>query len=192
MFRRLLTRLKRSFCLRQQREESQPYLFLRIAKVRRWEHTESGESPTVADAVADLKLRSGERGLSLYRLRKEDEADELACVFSLTLRDNPTHFEYILFPASVLLGYRVEPVPVPEHPRFLSERHHEIPDPSEEQLLQLAGRILGSPAKQVRRIMKQQIVDFAVQHGLLETEELRGRVGERWRTLIEKKTRLRT
>jgi hypothetical protein len=83
-------------------------------------------------------------------------------------------------------------VPVPEHPRFLSERHHEIPKPSEEQLLQLAERILGSPGKKVRRIMKQQIVDFAVQQGLLETEELRGRIGDRWRELIEKKGRART
>jgi hypothetical protein len=192
MLRRLLTRLKRSFCLQQQREEFQPDSFLRIAKAERWQHAETGKAPTVEDAVTDLKLRPGEKGLSLYKLRKEGEADELACVYSLALRDNPAHFEYVFFPASVLSGYQVDPVPVPEHPRFLSERHYEIPEPSEEQLLQLAGRILGSPGKKVQRITRQQIVDFAVQHGLLETEELRGRVGVRWRKLIEKKKGSRT
>src|SRR5713101_3249273 len=124
MLRRLVTRLKRSFCPRQQREEFRSSVFLRIAKRQIWE-PETGKVPTVEDAVADLKLRPEEKGLSLYRLRNEGEVDELACVFSLALRDNPRHFEYVLFPASVLSGYRVNPVSVPEHPRFLSERHHE-------------------------------------------------------------------
>jgi hypothetical protein len=189
MLRRLLTWIRRGFCLQQQREEFASDSFLRIVKVQRWQHDETGKSPMAADAAVDLMLRPGEKGLSLYRLRKEDEADELASVFSLTLRDNPTHFEYVLFPASVLSGYRVAPVPVLDHPSFLSDRHHEIQDPSKEQLLRLAERILGSPGKKVRRIMKQQIVNFAVQQGLLERKELRGRVGERWRALIEKKGR---
>lgn len=192
MLRRLLTRLRRCLCLQQQREEFQPALFLRIAKAQRWRCTETGEPPTVEGVVTDLKLRQGERELSLYKLRKENEADELACVFSLTLRDNPRDFECILFPASVLSGYQVGLVPVPEYPPFLSDRHHEIPEPSEEQLLELARRILDSPDKKVLQIKKQQIVGFAVQHGLLETEELRGRVGDRWRKLIEKKKDART
>lgn len=182
MLRPLLAWLRGSFCSQQQ-----PYLFLRIAKAQRWQRDETSKSPTVEDAILDLKLRPREKGLSLYKLGKEDEAIELACVFSLTLRDNPTHFEYVLFPASVLSGYRVDPVPVPEHPRFLSERHYEIPQPSEEQLLQLAERILNLPDKKVQRIMKQAIVDFAVKQGLPVTEELRNRIGDRWRTLIEKK-----
>ena len=185
---RCLTRLKRIFCIRQKREEEpQPDLFLRIGKTNRWEQDETGKLPTVEEAVKDLRLKPPETGLSLYRLHEESETDELACVFSLTLRDNPQHFEYVLFPASVLSGYRVDPVLVHEHPRFLSERHHEIPEPSEEQLLQLAKRILDSPSKKVRRIMKQRIVDFAVQRRLLEIEEFRGRVRDKWQSLIERK-----
>jgi len=187
MFQRLLTRLKRTLCLQQQRKEFQPDSFVRLAKVQRWQHEGNGNTSTVEKAVADLKLRPGEKALSLYRLRKEGEIGELACVYSLTLRDNPAHFEYVLFPASVLSGYRVDPVSVPEHPRLLSERHHEIPDPSEEELLRLAERIFGSPGKKVGRITRRQIVDFAVQHSLLETEELRDRIGHTWRKLIEKK-----
>lgn len=101
--------------------------------------------------------------------------------------DNPGHFECVLLPASVLSGYRVDPVPVPEHLRFLSEHHHEIPEPSEEQLLRLAKRILNSPGKKVRRIMKRQIVDFAVQNRLPETEEFDDRISNRWQKLIEGK-----
>ena len=192
MLRRLLTWLKRGFCRQPQREEFPPVFFLRIAKVQRWQPDETGKSPTVDEAVADLTLRPNERGLSLYKLHKEGEEDELACVYSLALRDNPGHFEYILFPASLLSGYRVDLVPVDEHPRFLSERHHEIHEPSQEQLLQLAERILNSPDKKVRRIMKQHIVNFAVQYALLETGELRGRVNTRWQALIEKKKRTGT
>lgn len=185
MFRRLLRRLKCYFSLQQQHEKCQPGLFLRIAKAQRWQYnTETGELPTVETVVVDLKLRSEEKGLSLYGLCKEDEVNELACIFSLTLRDNPIHFECILFPASVLSGYQVDSVPVSEHPPFLSKRHYEIPEPSEEKLLELARRILGSPDKKVLQIKKQQIVDFAVQRGLLEAEELHGRVGNRWQRLI--------
>jgi len=187
MLRRLLTWFKRGFYRQQQREEFQPVFFLRIAKVQRWRPDETGKPPTVDEAVADLTLRPNERGLSLYKLHKEGEEDELACVYSLALRDNPGHFEYILFPASLLSGYRVDSVPVDEHPRFLSERHHEIHDPSQEQLLQLTERILNSPDKKVQRIRQQQIVDYAVQQALVETEELRARVGDRWKKLIEKK-----
>lgn len=129
MLRRLLTRLRLGFCLR---EEFQPGLFLRIAKAQRWQSDESANLPTVESAIRDLKLRPEENGLSLYRLHKEDEADQLACVYSLTLRDNPAHFEYVLFPAEVLSGYSVNPVPLPEHPQFLSQRHYEIFEPSEE------------------------------------------------------------
>ena len=93
MLRRLLTWLKRSFCRQQQHKEFRPVFFLRIAKVQRWQPDETGKSPTVDDAVMDLKLRPNEKGLSLYKLHTESEEDELACVFSLALRDNPTHFE---------------------------------------------------------------------------------------------------
>ena len=77
MLQRLLTRLKRFFCLQHQREESLPYLFLRIARAQRWQHNDPGKSPTAEDAVEDLKLRPEEKGLSLYRLHKEDEVDKL-------------------------------------------------------------------------------------------------------------------
>lgn len=188
MLQRLLKWIRRHFCLKQQHANFQKYLFLRIVSAKRWQHDEeTNNSPTAQDAVKDLKVRPDENGLSLYKLQQESEAEELACVYSLVLRDNPKHFEYVLFPASVLSGYRVDLMPVINHPRFLSERHYEIPNPSEEQLLHLAECILASPSKKVARIMKQQIVDYAVQHGLLETEEFRDRVGERWRKLIEKK-----
>ena len=188
MLERLLKWIRCRFCLKQKHENYQKYFFLRIAKANRWQRDEeTNNSPTAQDAVKDLKLQLGENGLSLYKLQQESEADELACVYSIVLRDNPQHFEYVLFPASVLSDYRVDHVPVIEHPRFLSERHYEIPKPSEEQLLHLAEHILASPSKKVARIMKQQIVDYAVQHGLLETEDFRNRVGERWRKLIEQK-----
>jgi hypothetical protein len=187
MFRRLLTWLKRGFYRQPQREEFQPVFFLRLAKVQRWQPDETGKSPAVDEAVVDFTLRPNENGLSLYKLHKEGEEDELASIYSLALRDNPGHFEYILFPASLLSGYQVDRVPVDEHPRFLSERHYEIHEPSQEQLLLLTERILNSPDKKVQRIRQQQIVDFAVQQALIETEELRDRVGDRWKKLIEKK-----
>lgn len=111
MLQYLLKWLRRcGFC-----PQRQSYLFLRIAKKQRWElDNETGKLPTVEEAVKDLKLRPEEKGLSLYRLHNKDEADELACIYSVTLRDNPAHFEYVLFPDDILLGYQVAPVPVPE------------------------------------------------------------------------------
>jgi len=178
-------RLKQFFC-------PQQHVFLRIAKVKLWESNEAGDPPTAESAVAGLSLRSGEKCLSLYRLGHESEVAQLACIFSLTLRDKPDHFQYVLFPEKILSGCRVNRSIVPEHPCFLSERHFEIVEPSEEQLLQLADRILNSQEKKVGKIMKQDIVAFAVQHNMSENEELKGRIGDKWRKLIENKKARRT
>lgn len=191
MFRRLFTWIKRLLFTQQQREEPPPCWFLRIAKAQRWQQNETGTSPTVEDAVKDIMLREDEKGLSLYRLNNGREVDKLACVFSLTLRDNPKHFECVIFPESLLSGYQVNAAPVREHPQFLSERHYEILEPSETQLLELAERILNSPDKQVLRIKKQQIVDLTIRYGWNETGELRGRIGDKWLGLIERKKTLK-
>lgn len=188
MFRCLVKWLRGGgLCLQQQ-----SYWFLRIAKTRRWQpDDETGKFPTAEEALQDLKLRPEERGLSLYRLHREDEADELACIYSLTLRDNPGHFEYVLFPDGVLSkDDRIVHVPVEEHLRFLSERHYEIPALAEEQLLRLAERILNSTNKQVGRVRQKQLVDFAIQHGFLEREEFHNRIGKKWRELILKKKKI--
>jgi hypothetical protein len=161
--------------------ESESYFFLRIGKANRWEQSDEADTPPTAEqAVKDLTLRLNEKGLSLYRICNDQEVKELACIFSLTLRDNPTHFEYVLFPSSVLSDYRVGSKPVSEHHSFLSERHYEIPEPSTEQLLRLAQHILGSPAKRVGRMKRPHIVAFAIQTGLY-------RIGAKWRKLIESK-----
>lgn len=180
MFRYLLVRLKQVFC-------PQQHVFLRIAKVNLWEPNEAGDPPTAERVVAGFTLRPGEKCLSLYRLSRMEEAAQLACVFSLTLRDNPRHFEYVVFPAKLLSECRVNPAMVPEFPSFLSERHFEIADSSEEQLLALADRILKSPEKKIERIRKQEIVAFAVQHNMIENEELKDRIHDKWLKLIEKK-----
>jgi len=174
-------RLKQIFCPQQQ------HVFLRITKFNLWEPNEAGDLPTEERAVAGFRLRPGEKCLSLYRLSRLEEAAQLACIFSLTLRDNPQHFEYVLFPAKILSGCRVKPATVPEYPSFLSERHFEIAEPSEEQLLALVDRILKSPEKKIGKIKKQDIVSFAVQHDMTENEELKNRIGDKWRKLIEKK-----
>jgi hypothetical protein len=187
MLQRLLRWLKGLFWPRQHRVGSGSYFFLRIGKAQRWEQNETGELPTVEEAAKDLELRPQERGLSIYRLDHKDEITDLAALYSLTLRDNPAHFECVIFPASLLLDYRIEAVPEPKHLSFLSDRHHEILDSSEQTPLQLAELILNSPDKKVQRIRRQEIVDFAIKHKLLEKNDFLARVSNKWRKMIEKK-----
>jgi hypothetical protein len=51
----------------------------------------------------------------------------------------------------------------------------------------LADRILKSPEKKIEKVRKQEIVAFAVQHNMSENEELKDRIGDKWRKLIENK-----
>jgi hypothetical protein len=108
MFRHLLMRLKQFFY-------PQQHVFLRIAKVKLWESNEAGDPPTAENAVAGLSLRDEEKCLSLYRLGHENEVAQLACIYSLALRDNPDHFQYVLFPESILSGYSVIHSADPDH-----------------------------------------------------------------------------
>lgn len=187
MAQRLLRWLKGLFCQGQNRVESSSYFFLRIGKASRWEQSETGELPAVEEAAKDLELRPQEQGLSIYRLDHEGEIMNLATVYSLTLRDNPAHFECVIFPASLLSGYIIDAVPEPSHLPFLSDRHHEILNSSKQTPSQLAELILNSPDKKVQRVKRQEIVDFAIKHELLEKNDFLARVSDKWRKLIEKK-----
>src|SRR5262245_9716267 len=89
-------------------------LLLRIASRGRWTADRVVNDPGhVATAAADLKLKPGEDGLSVFQVEGEEDSREAAVRFALTCREDARHVDYLVFPAELAedLGWSSPPSP---------------------------------------------------------------------------------
>jgi hypothetical protein len=137
--------------------------------------------------LSEFSLRQDEEGLSFYRTSTSEETEHIASLFSITLRDNPGHFEYVTVPDSDLRDFQLQPWPVPEHRPFLSARHYELRHPALAECRNIAEAFWSSNHLVMDTVRRNRVVEFAIERDLDRDQTIDMNV--KWRRLIEKKRR---
>jgi hypothetical protein len=139
---------------------------LRCARRNRWEKRRADDPLHVAEAAKDLSLRPGEHGLSLFEVADEVDGKRVATLFGVfrTLTMGPSdHVDYLLVPADLFAGFRLNVVtaPDPELGPQLSERHREAKGITNAIAVDLAAAILKDGRFKVDRVKKQDVEEAA-------------------------------
>jgi hypothetical protein len=152
-------------------------LILRKIRYGRW----NGEEINYEEACEDFALRPGkdDTGLSVYKVQDEDEARKLGTIFAATLRDKPDNCDYLLVSEEFFRNCSLIPRPNDSHHSFLSERHYEISDVSNEDLRNLVKELIEYADKKAVRIPRRELEQKVL--SLLDEEPLlKERLSSRW------------